>query len=104
MALKNAKGSTPAAEPLEINTLEVTRAKEFSTGAVGFDCIVNGIKIFGMTYRTVNDRNGKGEVPFIGFPARKGNDDKYYNYVWFKISDDDIKRFEELIDKALEKN
>ena len=101
MALKNASkgGKTPTAEALKIETLEVLRAKEFSTGAVGFDCVVNGIKIFGMTYRTVQSDNG--ERPFIGFPARKGSDGKYYSYVWFKIADEDISRFEELIDKAL---
>lgn len=103
MALKNAKnqGQTAAAEALKIESLEVTRAKEFSSGAVGFDCIVNGIKIYGMTYRTVQDKNTGKDVPFIAFPARKGSDDKYYSYVWFKISEEDIPRFEELIDKAL---
>lgn len=103
MALKNAKnhGQTVAAEALKIDTLEVTRAKEFNSGAVGFDCIVNGIKIYGMTYRTVQDKGSGKEVPFIGFPARKGDDGKYYSYVWFKISDEDVSRFEDLIDKAL---
>lgn len=103
MALQNAKqnGATKTAEPLKIETLEVFGAHEFSNGAVGFNAIVNGISIYGMTYRTINDRNGKGEVSFIGFPARKGSNEKYYNHVWFKISEEDIPRFEKLIDKSL---
>lgn len=101
MALKNAKGKTEAAEALKIISLDVTRATEFSSGAVGFDCTVNGIKIYGMTYRMVQDKQSGKDVPFIGFPARKGSDGKYYNNVWFKISDEDIPKFEDLIDKAL---
>ena len=103
MALKNAKGKTEAAEALKIETLEVTRATEFSSGAVGFDCTVNGIKIYGMTYRMVQDKQTGNDVPFIGFPARKGSDGKYYNNVWFKIDEKDIGRFEKLIDEALAK-
>ena len=101
MALKNVKGKTEEAQALKIDTLEVTRATEFQSGAVGFDCVVNGIKIYGMTYRMVQDKKTGADVPFIAFPARKGSDDKYYNIVWFKIGDEDIPKFEDLIDKAL---
>ena len=103
MALKNAKGKTETAEALKIVSLDVTRATEFSSGAVGFDCTVNGIKIYGMTYRMVQDKQSGKDVPFIGFPARKGSDGKYYNNVWFKIAEDDIPKFEKLIDEALAK-
>ena len=101
MALKNAKGKTEEAKALKIDTLEVTRATEFASGAVGFDCVVNGIKIYGMTYRMVQDKQSGNDVPFIAFPARKGADGKYYNQVWFKIDTADISKFEDLIDKAL---
>lgn len=100
MGLKNATkgGKREAAEPLKIETLEVKRAKEFSSGAVGFDCVVNGITIYGMTYHA---ETGADKHPFIAFPARKADNEKYYNHVWFKIAEEDIPRFEELIDKAL---
>jgi beta-fructofuranosidase len=38
---------------------------------------------------------------FVSFPSRKGSDDKYYNHVWVKLSDDDtaaiVKQVEEML-------
>lgn len=67
--------------------VKVTRAKEFKEGQVTFDAVVNGVTIYGMWYR--EGKNKKGEdYQLISFPSHKGNDDKYYNYAWFKIEDD----------------
>lgn len=67
--------------------VKVTRAKEVKEGTVAFDMVVNGVTVYGCWYREGKDKNGK-EYQIISFPSHKGADDKYYNYVWFKIEDD----------------
>lgn len=75
--------------------VKVTRAYQFDNGNVSFDCVVNGISVYGMT--VIEGKKGD----FIAFPQRKGSDDKYYKYVWFEISEelqaDIIKQIEKLL-------
>lgn len=80
------KGSTKT-ENTQNYDVKVTRAKELEAGTIVFDTVVNGITIYGMFYRAGLDKNGK-EYELISFPSHKGKDDKYYNYVWFKIDDE----------------
>lgn len=82
------KGSTKSSDAPKTNyDVKVSRAKETKEGTVAFDMIVNGVTIYGCWYREGKDKNGN-DYNIISFPSHKGNDDKYYNWAWFKIEDD----------------
>lgn len=74
-----------AAEIQQSYSVKVTRVQAIQQGIFAFDMDVNGIKIYSMFYRE-GEKNGKA-YSFISFPARKGNDGKYYNHCYFNISD-----------------
>ena len=67
--------------------VEVKRVYEFKSGDISFDAVVNGVDVYGLTYINENPAK-KIEKPFISFPSRKGSDGKYYNFVYFKITDE----------------
>lgn len=67
----------------------------FNNGGVTFDLELNGITIFGC--RVVESSKGD----FIAMPQRKGNDGKYYSYVWAKLSDQDTKDILAEVEKKL---
>lgn len=92
MALKK---KARAEEKFEI---EVIRAHEFKSGDISFDMKVNGVTIYNCTYM---NESAKVKKSFVSFPSRKGSDDKYYSYVWFKISDDDLAEIEKGIEAVL---
>ena len=92
MALKK---KAEAEEKFEI---EVIRAHEFKSGDISFDMKVNGVTIYNCTYM---NESAKVKKPFVSFPSRKGSDDKYYSYVWFKISDDTLSEIEKGIEVVL---
>ena len=80
--------------------VEVTKAHEFKSGDIGFDMVVNGINIYGCVYLNENpEKNIKD--PFISFPSRKGSDGKYYNHVYFKITDELFSEIEKGIEAVL---
>lgn len=83
------KGSTNKQETQNTQeySVKVTRAKETKEGIVAFDMLVNGVAIYGCWYREGKTKDGK-EYQLISFPSHKGGDDKYYNYAWFKITDE----------------
>lgn len=92
MAIKTKKEETP-----KDHEIEVTRATAFKNGNIGFDMIVNDVKIYGCIY--VQGKNKKGEdYAFVSFPSRKADDGNYYNHAYVKLSEKD----EETIEKALE--
>lgn len=66
--------------------VKVTRAKEVKEGSVAFDMEVNGITIYGCWYNEYKTKEGK-DGTLISFPSYK-NKDKYYNHVWFPISNE----------------
>lgn len=67
-----------------------------------FNCVVNGITIYGMDYITYTDRAGK-QQQFISFPQYKSqNDEKYYNHVYFPINDPAYRPVFESIEKQIE--
>ena len=80
--------------------VKVNRAIEFESGDVGFDADVNGITVYNMVYHEGKTKKGY-EYSVVNFPQRKGKDDKYYNLVWFPVSDelkaDIVKQLEGLI-------
>ena len=73
---------------------KVTRANQVGE-TVYFDVIINGVTIYGC--KVVEGKNGD----FISFPSHKGKDDKYYNYVYIKLSDEQtagiVKQVEEML-------
>lgn len=93
------KGSTKN----EKTTMEVkvTRAHEFEAGTIAFDMEVNGITIYGMYYRAGISPKTKEEYEIISFPSRKGKDGKYYNHVYFAITDEVKKSIIEQLGKLV---
>ena len=73
---------------------KVTRANQVKD-TVYFDVVINGVTIYGC--KVVEGKNGD----FISFPSHKGKDDKYYNHVYIKLSDeqtaDIVKQVEEML-------
>ena len=81
--------------------IQVTRAKELENETIMFDMLVNGIQIYGCSYKTLKRKDNGEEFAKIGFPSRKGSDGKYYNQVYFKINDDLVKVIEKAIEAVL---
>lgn len=65
---------------------EVTRAGWCSNGSIGFDMVVNDIKISGCFYRT-GEKNGK-EWEMITLPQTKGANGTWYPVVFFPITNE----------------
>lgn len=85
---------------------EIKRAKDMTKdGAEGctiaFDWVINGITVYGCFYREGKDKNGK-DYAMVSFPSHKGNDGKYYNYAYVKLTDDQIEAISKDIEKVLE--
>ena len=92
----NKKKTEEDTKSYEIN---VKRVKQFESGDIALDMDVNGVQIYNCTYKS-GTKDGK-EYAFISFPARKGNDGKYYSHVWFKITDEMLKGIEKQIESLL---
>lgn len=80
--------------------VKIDRANDIEK-CIMFDMTVNGIKIYGCSYRTLQRHDGSGEFAKIGFPSRKGSDGNYYANAWFKISDKDLEAIEKGIESLL---
>lgn len=80
----------------EVKVLKVKAVKE---NTFAFDMMVNGIKIYSCWYRQ-GVKNGK-EWSMISFPSQKGADEKYYNHVFFPISDELKAAIEKQIESLL---
>ena len=72
----------------EIRVLKVRDMKD-RKDCYRFSMIVNDVTIYGCQYITYTDRDGN-EKCFISMPQYKGNDDKYYNHCYVKLSDFDV--------------
>lgn len=81
--------------------IEVKRAKEFKSGDIGLDMVVNGVSIYNCIYKSGTSKKTGKDYALIQFPSRKGSDDKYYNYVYFPISDDMMSDLEKQIESVL---
>lgn len=85
---------------MEMN-IKVTRAREFEN-AIAFDMEVNGVTIYGCWYRTYKDKKSGEEKALISFPSTKSaKDNKYYNHVYFYVTDEHIKTIEKQIEDLL---
>lgn len=88
-----------AEEATQSYNVEVKRAKQFESGDIAVDMVVNGVSIYNCTYKS-GEKDGK-EYAFISFPSRKGKDDKYYSHVYFKISEELLADIEKQIEKLI---
>ena len=100
---KNTKKATEEKkqEVIQDNKIEVTRVKELEN-VIMFDVLINGVKIYGMSYREVEKKDGSGTFAAIDFPSRKGNDGKGYAHAWVKLSDRDVDTIERGIEALLQ--
>lgn len=102
MAIKKKEAAKEAAQALEI---KVNRAKDFTEeGAEGctisFDMEINGVTIYGCWYREGKDKKGE-DYAMVSFPSHKGKDNKYYNWAYVKLSNDDTENISEQIEVLL---
>ena len=102
MALSKKKTQENPAQEAKGNeesyVIEVTRVKELENCFM-FDAKVNGVMIYGMSYKELQRKDGSGSFVKIDFPSRKGNDGKYYSHCYFKVTDAMITTIEEQIEK-----
>ena len=84
------------------HAIEVTRATEIKgKDVIMFDMKVNDVTIYGCSYRELERKDGSGSFAKIGFPSRKGSDDKWYSHAFVKLSDADIDAIEKGIEAVL---
>lgn len=92
-----------ATKKTENNYIKVTQADVVHVRAVEFNgrvqvfftLILNGVSI--NDCRVVEGKDGD----FIGFPARKGNDGKYYNHAYANISPEDSESILDRVEKEV---
>lgn len=82
MAFK--KKATAQKECGKVESFEILRAVNYDWGT-SFNMVLNGVTIYNCT--VAETKEGKF---FISFPSRKGSDGKYYSYVYFRFSDEDM--------------
>ena len=105
MAVKTKKSEEKEKEVFKV---EVTKATECSNGSIMLNMTVNGVKIYGAFYRTVEAKKGKHageEIGLIDFPKRKGKkdgEDAYFDTVSFFIDDETMAEIEKQIESLLE--
>ena len=104
MAIKKKEAAKEAAhaQALEIS---VKRAKDFTEEGndgfiIAFDMEVNGITIYGCWYREDKDKKGE-DYQMVSFPSHKGNDGKFYNWAYVKLSKEDTEKISKMIEELL---
>lgn len=99
MAVKKSGKTAEEKITVKPEDIKVDRAKEFDK-SISFDITLFGcIKVYGCTYRTY-EKNGE-EKGIISFPSKKGKDDKYYNHVYFYVSDETLAAVEKEIEALI---
>lgn len=91
------------AEEAKNYVVKVLKAKDFTKGdnvSIAIDLLVNDVTIYGCWYRSGLDKNGN-DYSMISFPSHKANDGKYYNYAFFKISDELMEDIEKQIESLM---
>lgn len=89
-----------SAEKSANKDIKVTKAKDLEK-VIMFDMEVNGVSIYGCSYKTLQRKDGSGEFAKVDFPSRKGSDGNYYHLAYIKLTDDDITKIEEGINSLL---
>lgn len=83
--------------------IKVIRAKDIEgKDVIMFDVTVNDVTIYGCSYRELERKDGSGSFPKIGFPSRKGDNDKWYNHAYVKFTEADIDAIEKGIEAVLD--
>ena len=82
---------------VKVQEFQIGRVKMWDNGGITFDLTINGITIYNC--RVVEFEAGD----FISFPSRKGNDGKYYNHVFVKLSAEDTKMILDAVEAELNK-
>jgi hypothetical protein len=105
MAVSRKKSEDKAAEQAQELTIEVTRVHDLTKDGqegcnIACDLKINGVQIYGCFYREGKDKNGK-DYSMVSFPSHKGNDGKYYNYAYVKLTDEDVEKISKDIEKLL---
>lgn len=75
----------------------VDRVHQFDDGSITFNMTVDGfVQVYGC--RIYDGKDGK---PFISFPARKGNDGKFWNHVYMKLSEEQTEEIAKQVEEKL---
>ena len=74
---------------------EILRVKLNKFNVVNFSMKINDITI--NNCKVIEGKNGD----FISFPSYKGSDGKYYNHVYIKLSDSDLKDILKAVEEKL---
>lgn len=82
---------------LKLESFRVLSAREWDSGDVTAIITINGVTIYNV--RIMQTKDGNHE--FLSFPSRKGNDGKYYPYVYAALSNEDTAKIIEAIDERL---
>lgn len=100
---KTSEAKTATAKKAEIpaDQIKVTRAHQFDN-SISFDVQLYGtITIYGCTYRTYKPEGADEEKGIVGFPSRKGKDDKWYNHAYFFVTDEMLASIEKQIEALI---
>lgn len=96
MKRNNAKTEGFTEQPFgTVASFEVSKVREVSKMGIMFTLELNGVSI--NNCRVVEGKNGD----FISFPSYKGSNDKFYNYVYFKFTNDDLNAILSEVEKQL---
>lgn len=79
----------------KVESFEILKATNFNWGCA-FNMVLNGVTIYNCTVAETKD--GKF---FISFPSRKGSDGKWYSYVYFRFSEEDMNRILDAVSQKL---
>lgn len=83
---QNTNTRTSNQTPATITSFDVSRVKMRSNNKVYFSLTLNDVTINGCT--VIEHANGD----FISYPCYKGNDGKFYNFAYVRLSDEDQKK------------
>lgn len=79
----------------KVESFEILKATNFNWGCA-FNMVLNGVTIYNCT--VAESKEGKF---FISFPSRKGSDGKWYSYVYFRFSEEDMNRILDAVSQKL---
>lgn len=99
MALSR-KNNQEQEQEVKDHDIKVMRVKDTDKYGVFFDLEINGVSVYGCSWVEGQKRDGT-EYRFVSFPSHKGKDDKYYNYVYVKLTENDLDSIEKVLQDAI---
>ena len=84
---KNEQTQT-ASTSIKAEEISILRAREINDNTVAFDMEVREVKIYGCFLRKLNDKQTGEEFEMISLPSYKADNGKYYNHVFFPITNE----------------